>query len=294
MPPDLDLIGAHIAAIERQRGSTVLVLAASHLDIDLLPALYGACREIGHVERLDVVLHGRGGVVNAARRIALLLRRRAGHLAFIVPFQCESAATLLSLCGDEIVAGELALFSPIDPLLGGGAGATAGGSYSGLDIRLFGDMAQEWFGVERTEARTEALVLLCNSVFPPSLTAFYRTTQEVAAIGEELLAFHLPDAPAEARREIVRHLMSAYHSHNYAITGDELARLGLRVRSDDALERLAWPLSQVLQATVGGGLRDAEDDDWTDALLATRGALRLRRRRPGGLAPRWSDARGFP
>lgn len=274
-----------IVRIERLRDSRVLVLAASHLDNELLPALYDACAEIGHPARLDVVLHGRGGVVNAARRIALLLRARSQRLSFIVPFYCESAATLLTLCGDEIVAGELALFSPVDPQLGG----ASGGSYSSLDIKGFGAMAQDWFGVESGSARAESLALLCNSIFPPSLTAFYRATQELAAIGEELLAFQLPDADPATRQAIVQHLMSAYHSHNYAITPGELARLGLRVRRDQALESEAWRLSKLLQAGVGGAVRASGEDDWTDAVLATRATLRRRRRRPGGLAPVWDE-----
>lgn len=277
-----------IVRIERLRDSRVLVLAASHLDNELLPALYDACDEFGHAPRLDVVLHGRGGVVNAARRIALFLRARCERLAFIVPFHCESAATLLALCGDEVLAGELALFSPIDPQLGG----ASGGSYSSLDIKGFGAMAQDWFGVEGGSARAESLALLCNSIFPPSLTAFYRATQELAAIGEELLAFQLPDADPATRQAIVQHLMSAYHSHNYAIAPDELARLGLRVRpmrQEEALTQPAWHLSKLLQAGVGGGVRADAEDEWTDTLLATRATLRLRRRRPGGLAPVWHD-----
>jgi len=275
----------HIAEIERRRESRVLVMAASHLDYELLPTLYDTCQEIGRVPRLDVVLQGRGGVVNAARRIALFLRSRAERLTFIVPFHCESAATLLTLSGDEILAGELALFSPIDPQLGG----VSGGSYSSLDVKQFGEMAQHWFGIESDSARAESLALLCNSVFPPSLTAFYRTTLELAAIGEELLAFQLPSAEPAARRALVQHLMSAYHSHGYAIAPDELARLGLNVRRDEALEPVAWSLSKRLQAAVGGALRDSTEEEWNDALLATRAVLRIRRRRPGGLAPTWHE-----
>ena len=46
--------------LELARGSRALVLAASHLDLELLPAIYEQCRQIGQVARLDVVLHGRG------------------------------------------------------------------------------------------------------------------------------------------------------------------------------------------------------------------------------------------
>ena len=285
--PDLNALSGAIRELERERDSRVLVLAASNMELELLPELYEACRGIGRVPRLDVVLHGRGGVVNAARRIALLLRRHAEHLAFIVPYHCESSATLLTLCGDEIVAGELALFSPIDPLLGG----VGGGSISGQDIRLFGEMAERWFRIEPEGARAESLALLCNSIFPPTLTAFYRTTQEMAQIGEELLAWQLPDAEPSLRKGIVQQLMSGYHSHNYALSGEDLAGLGLRVRSDAQVERHAWPISRLLQATIGGGLRESQDQPWYDTLLAMRGATRLRRRHPdGSLAPQWIDA----
>lgn len=284
LPLDMHALATGIQELERERDSRVLVMGASHLDLELLPELYEQCQAIGPARRLDVVLHGRGGVVNAARRIALLLRRHAEHLAFIVPYHCQSSATLVSLCGDEIIAGELALFSPIDPQLDG----AGGGSCSGLDIKLFGDMAQRWFQVDPESTRAQSLAMLCNSIFPPSLTAFYRTTLEMAQIGEELLAWQLPDTEPAMRKKIVEQLMSGYHSHSYALTPDEMAGLGLRVRRDSAVERRAWAISRIVQATVGGGLRNGPEDTWNDALLATRDGVRLRRRRPGGLAPQWT------
>jgi hypothetical protein len=284
---DSDALRACIGQLERTRNSRVLVLAASHLDLEMLPALYDHCREIGRTPRLDVLLHGRGGIVNAARRIALLLRQHAEHLAFIVPFHCQSAATLLTLCADEIVAGELALFSPIDPQLNGADGT----AFSGLDIKLFGDMAEQWFGLDSSEARQQSLALLVNSVFPPSLTAFYRTALELAQIGEELLAYQLPTKDPAFRSQVIHQLMSCYHSHNYALTRDEMESLGLCIRRDATVEQAAWDISKLVQATVGGGLRDSTDDPWNDALFATRDSLQVRHKQTGGLAPQWTVKR---
>lgn len=282
--PDLSALPGHISQIETLRDSRVLVLAASHLDIELLPALFDQCTDIGPTPRLDVVLHGRGGVVNAARRIALLLRRQTGHLAFIVPFHCQSSATLLTLCADEIIAGELAQFSPIDPQLNGADGS----SFSGLDIQHFGAMAETWFGLESEQARAESLALLCQSVFPPSLTAFYRTTLELAQIGEELLAWQLPGHDEASRRKIVSQLMSGYHSHNYALEGADLEKLGLQVRRNAKVEQVAWEISKLLQGSVGGALRNAPDEAYNDAMLATRDAVMVRRKRPGGMGADWT------
>lgn len=283
MPLDHAALTGHIAQLERRRDSRVLVMAASHLDMELMPELYRQCRALGPVRRLDVVLHGRGGVVHAARRIALLLREQAGHLAFLVPYHCESSATLLTLCGDEIVAGDLALFSPIDPQLHG----IDGSAFSALDIKAFGDMAEQWFGLDAAAAREQALALLCHGVTPPSLGSFYRSTLEVTQIAEELLAFQLSGRDAAFRQQVVRHLMSGYHSHGYAITRAEMAGLGLRMVRDAEAEQLAWDISLLIQGHIGGGVRESPADPWHDALLATRGGMATRRAQPGGLAPQW-------
>lgn len=282
---------AQIAKLEEIRNSRVLVLAASHLEMEILPNLYEQCREIGKVDRLDVVLQCRGGVVNGARRIALLLRQFTRHLGIIVPYHCESSSTIVALAADEIIAGELALFSPIDPHLHGGGADDGNSAFSCMDIKMFGAMSEEWFGVNADEARTQSLSLLCNSIFPPSLTAFYRSTLELQQIGAELLRYQLPDESEAARQKIVHRLMFGYHSHNYALTPAEMEEIGLNLKRQPLVEDLAWEISKVLQATVGGSLRQSVDEPWNDVLLATRDGMRVRKNQAGGLAARWTDAR---
>lgn len=283
----LEALPQQVARLQAYRQRPLLVLAASQLELELLPELYDQLRAIGPQRQLDVLLHSPGGVVNGARRIALLLREFAEKLSIIVPFRCESSATMLALGADEIVAGPLAIFSPIDPHLHGSDGNS---SFSSQDIRQFGAMCADWFGADADAARAQSLALLCGSIFPPSLTAFYRSTLEMTAIGDELLRHQLPDAEDEARRRIVQQLVSGYHSHNYALTSDELAALGLRIVRDTGADVLAWELSRSLQAVVGGAQRDSEAAPWFDALLATGKSLRLRQRAPGGLAPVWQAA----
>ncbi|MYN01687.1 hypothetical protein GTP41_06195 [Pseudoduganella sp. DS3] len=275
-----------LRGLEQVRSSRVLVLAATTLDIDMLPALYDQLRAIGKNERLDVLLFSRGGVVNGARRIALLLREFTQHLGVIVPHYCESSATLLAMAADEIIAGDLAIFSPIDPHLHGDAGGDTS-SISAQDIRLFGKMCASWFGADPDAAREQALALMCQNIFPPTLAAFYRTTLEMEQIGEELLRRQLPRLDTDARRAIVRRLMQDYHSHNYALTGQELGGLGLRVERHAQAEALAWDIARALHTSFGRGAAESEEDEWDDMLLATRDSLHLRRRRPGGLHGRW-------
>lgn len=277
----------HIRALEKKRNSTVLVLAASHLEIEILPSLFEHLCSFDGKTKIDVVVHGRGGEVNAARRIALLLREKAKYLTFIVPFRCESSTTILTLCGDEIIAGELALFSPIDPQLQG----AEGGAFSALDIQHFGEMAQRWFGIDASEARQQSLPLLCNNIFPPSLTAFYRSSLELQQTAGELLAFQLPNASTEKRQEIVSHLASGFYSHDYALNREDMTRLGLKVVSNPVIEAISWEISKLIQSLVGGNLRENEAADWVDVLIGSRNFVSFRRRSPERICPEWVHQR---
>ncbi|GAA0357884.1 hypothetical protein GCM10009092_22610 [Bowmanella denitrificans] len=276
-----------VRAVEEQRNSKVLVLAASHLEMELLPQLYDQLQSMGPCERLDVLVHARGGEVNATRRIALLLRQHCDKLGFIVPYVCQSAATLLCLVGDEILAGPLAMFSPIDPHLHGGTETEQDVAMSSEDVRLFGAMCQEWFGVEAEQARQESLQLLCQSIFPPSLTAFYRTTLEIKQIAMELLAYQLPHLEDATRAQLIEELVSGYHSHGYALSGQEMQRMGLNCVTHQDVQALAWQVSRQLQATVGGAQRNSADEPWCDALLASNKSVLVRQRNHAMLAGCW-------
>jgi hypothetical protein len=278
-----------IKKLEALRSSRVLIMAATHLEIEILPMLYEQLREIGKVERLDVILQCRGGVVNGARRIALLLRQFTDQLCFIVPHYCESSCTILTLAANEIIAGDLAIFSPVDPHLHGGDGQNDVSTFSCMDIKSFGQMSKDWFGISSDDVRMQSLSLLCNSIFPPTLTAFYRTTLELQQIGEELLMYQLPEKSEEFRRGIINKLMFGYHSHNYAITRFEMEAIGLNLRREPEVEQLAWEVSKVLQAMVGRGLGQSDDDSWNDVLLASTDSMKVRQKQVGGFIPRWEE-----
>lgn len=282
------LLNQYICHLEQLRNSKVMVLAASHLDMEILPELYERLSVNGKVRQLDVVLQCRGGEVNAARRIALLLRQYTEHLCFIVPYHCQSAATLLTLAADEVIAGELAIFSPIDPHLHGSTEESHNPTaLSFQDILQLRQMAESWFGLDSAESGNAAFSLLCNNIFPPTLTAFYRTVQEMEQIATELLSYQLPAASMAERASIVQHLMSGYHSHSYGITREQMQKQGLCFSCHAETERLAWQISVILQQLIGGGLRQSVDASWLDVLLADSQKVKLRQKHPHSLAPQW-------
>lgn len=282
-------IRRHIEELEARRGSTVLVFAASHLELELLPELYDTLRGLGRPARLDVVFYCRGGEVNAARRIALMLNDFTEHLSFIVPHHCESSGTITALAAREIIAGPVALFSPIDPQLQGAPSSQGERppAISSEDVRLFSQMAKDWFGLKAGEARRQAMSVLCENIFPTTLTSFYRSILEAQGICAELLSLHMARVPAARRARIADQLLFGHHSHSYALTRDDMAALGLPIRRDAPIEDLAWEIARSLRTTVGGGVRRSLEDDWFDALLVTRSGARRRRRAQGGFEPGW-------
>lgn len=283
-------IRRQIEEIERRRRRKLLVFAASNLEIEFLPPLYDTLRELGRGKRLDVLFYCRGGAVTAARRIALMLHGFADRLSFIVPDRCESSGTIMALAAHEILAGEAAIFSPVDPRLQAPAGGTGDQplAISAEDVRLFATMAKDWFGLDEEAARARALAVLCDNIFPTDLTSFYRATLEVEAVCLELLSLHMPEDARQAKARIVDALLHNYHSHSVPLGRADLARLGLPVTADPAVEDIAWEIAGALRGAVGGGARPSEADDWTDGLLATSGGgARRRRRSPAALAPVW-------
>jgi ATP-dependent protease ClpP protease subunit len=66
-------------------------------------------------ECLIVVIDSGGGDINSAYNLALLFRRYAKSLHFIVPRWAKSAATLLVCSGDQISMTPVAELGPVDP-----------------------------------------------------------------------------------------------------------------------------------------------------------------------------------
>ncbi|MBN2098987.1 MAG: serine protease [Dehalococcoidia bacterium] len=64
---------------------------------------------------LDLVIHSPGGSAEAAESVVDYLRQRFDHIRVIVPVAAMSAATMVTLAGDEIIMGQHSQLGPIDP-----------------------------------------------------------------------------------------------------------------------------------------------------------------------------------
>jgi hypothetical protein len=89
-------------------------------------------------------------------------------------------------------------------------------------------MAASWFGVAPDCTDNARLLnLLCQRVFPTTLSSFYRAEQGLRQAADELLQRQVPDA--DDRALIIERLMTGYPAHDYAIMRAEAKELGLPV-----------------------------------------------------------------
>jgi len=242
---------AEIKALESLRDSTVLVFFGGHiggkrLDANDPPIIYEILRRLGRGKRLDVILQTEGGLISAARRIAVLLRNYADEVNFLVPGKARSAGTLLCLAGTELVLGPLGELSPLDPIIRSGrkAAPDASDSISAEEIRQFQTLAANWFNLRSEEHSMQVFSLLSQHFFPTTLSAFFRADLYVRKLGEELLRYQLPNATLAERERIVDQLVTSYPDHLHSITSAELRQLGLNARAatfaEEALMYQIW------------------------------------------------------
>lgn len=238
--------------LEALRGNPIFVYHSGLTD-DGVRIVYEYLRKRGQTDRLDLVLSTVGGSVTRTRQVALLLREYVHHLTILVPYRAWSAGTLLCLSADELVLGPMAELGPIDSQIGSAdrPAPDAPTTISAEDIRVFRQMAEDWFGVKREEDRLQVLALVAQRFFPTSLSSFYRYDKLVRQVASELLAYQLPDIDAGVRQRIVDQLVGGYYAHDYVLSRNEVQELGLRARyASSQEESLLWDLSKACRAQV--------------------------------------------
>lgn len=129
VPRELNLteeIRRGLAEIEAVRGRPALLyagnLAATHAsphigltNHDELPFAEMVDAIPHTVENVDVMVVTPGGSAQTVSYFVDKLRSRFDHVAFLIPYACMSAGTILVLSGDEIWMDERAYLGPIDP-----------------------------------------------------------------------------------------------------------------------------------------------------------------------------------
>jgi len=235
-----------IAAIEAVIGEPMLVYwnsASGAVCKNDVVALHTVLQKAGHAKRLSLFVKSGGGSGEAALRMVHLLRQHTDYLTVLVPLECASAATMLSLGADRILMGPLAHLSAVDTALTH--------DLSPLDrdnhrVKVSQDelqrVARLWQGAAGGDA-SNPYASLFQFVHPLVIGAVDRSSALSTRLCIEILSHHMRDA---AKAEAISNtLNSAYPSHSYPITLPEACRIGLNAAPlDDRLNGMLLDLNE--------------------------------------------------
>jgi ClpP class serine protease len=192
-----------ISMIHRQEALAFFGLPLSrYINIEDSEQVLRAIRMTPDDMPLDLLLHTPGGLVLASEQIARALRRHPAKVTVFVPHYAMSGGTLVALAADEIVMDENAVLGPLDPQVG---------NFPAVSVLKAVDMKP------RERVDDETLILADIAA---------KAMSQVKASVLEVLKERLDEEKAEF---VADYLTDGHWTHDYPITCEELARLGLPV-----------------------------------------------------------------
>jgi hypothetical protein len=249
---------ALIEQIEDARGSRVLAYvtgdrapAPAQIGDDAVRPMYDHLRDMGHVEKLDLLIYSRGGAIDVPWRIVTALRRTSDEWNILVPFRANSAATLIALGADNIVLGRQGELGPIDPIMTiqrvvpqpGGGQIGVQDVLSVEDVMAYTKFIHERAGLSDQDALSTALSKLTDRLDAVGLGNVYRTHLHIRDVALRMLQSRREPVSERAMASIIETLAERVYAHGHAIGLTEAEAIGLPVApADEALDDLMWDL----------------------------------------------------
>lgn len=187
--------------------------------------IFDHLRTLGHVPKLDLIVHTRGGNTDAVWPLVSICRELSDHFSVLVPMTAHSGGTLLCLGADEVLMGTGASLSPIDP--------TTQNPFNPPDNRgglkpISVEDVISYFKLARDEAKgtgiheekhiVEIFNQLSNSVHPLSLGNVNRVHAQIRLLAEKLLNLHSDKSIIKERiNRIIKVLTEELYSHSHQI-----------------------------------------------------------------------------
>lgn len=227
-------------------------------------ALYELIEKIGNSQKAGIFIKSRGGDVEAALRIANLLRENCSDLVAYLPLECASAATMVCLGANEIHMGPMAHLSAIDSSLRHNLSpidetdnrrvSVSQDELSRL-ISLWDKSSKDHHGNPYSE--------IFKYVHPLVIGAIDRSSSLSIRICQEILSYHIDDIDKCER--ISRHLNSEFPSHSYPITFREAEKIGLNVkRLGKEVNKLLLDVNSLYSEMAQPALTDYDEINYHD------------------------------
>jgi hypothetical protein len=254
----------HLTAIERARNSAIIAYVLhdnAMVADDAIPQIYDKLQALGRRERIDLLLHARGGVAEAAWRVLNLLRDYCDFLGVIVGTQIHGPASLLALGADEIVMGPLAELGSVElprkhPLLPrDDKGQIVATTWSEITALLGTQEPRPGTGEEGGKQDTYRPLATPDAVYnyihPLALASMQQADRLNRDLTRKALEMHASIDDSLQTDRIVDLFNGGFHSPLYTANRDELRELGLSVtRADDTLWKHIAEVVQLYHATI--------------------------------------------
>jgi len=211
--------------LEAQLASDILAPITNHLDI------------IGDVKKISLLIYTRGGHTLAAWSLVNLIRSFCKDFEVIVPFNCHSAGTLISLGANRIVMTKQATLGPIDPSTNGLMNPQIEMNNKKVRVPVsvehvngYLEMAKEDFGINDPDKLTQIYLSLSDKIHPLSLGEVFRSKSQIQMLAKKLLKYQ--NLGEDKEEEIIKFLCSESGSHDYTIYRKEASEvLGLMIEN---------------------------------------------------------------
>ncbi|MDT8284396.1 MAG: ATP-dependent Clp protease proteolytic subunit [Thermovirgaceae bacterium] len=225
-----------IRSLEKMRGSRVITLihrqesigflgmfSRNFINIEDSEELLRAIRMTSSDTPIDLIVHTPGGLLLAASQIAAALNKHESKVTVFVPHYAMSGGTLIALAADEIVMDRHAVLGPVDPQIG---------QYPAVSILKA--------VAEKPVAEVDDDTLILADI----------SRKAIAQTHKFVVKLLVDNVPVEEAERLAQILTEGRWTHDYPISSEEAAELGLFVSTD-----LPDEISQVMRLYPQAGQR---------------------------------------
>jgi len=190
-------------------------------------ALAEILERIGTQETVYLFIKSDGGSGQVSLRMVNLFRQHCKTLVALVPLECASAATMITLGANQILMGPTAYLTAVDTSLNHALSPVdRDNDRVSVSLDELNRVIRRW-RAEHADTAENPYGSLFGYVHPLVIGAVDRAESLSVMLCRELLAYHIAD---EAKaHEIAATLNSKYPSHGYPILLNEAAKIGLNV-----------------------------------------------------------------
>jgi hypothetical protein len=190
-------------------------------------ALFELLEKIGHQQKIYLFIKSSGGNGQASLRLVNLLRQYCEKVIAVIPLECASAATMITLGANEIYMGPMAYLTPVDTSLTHALSPIdRDNDRVSVSLDELTRVVRLWQS-QKSDKNENPYQQLFQYVHPLVIGAVDRAESLSIMLCKELLAYHIKDEKTQDR--IANALNAKYPSHGYPILFEEAKRVGLKV-----------------------------------------------------------------